>query len=167
MARIPSAFLQLNLPLLSQQLWNEPVHAPVHRTLQDSNDRFLANTQRGGSYSVIPRVPGTPLFTRILSGCRPTAHCGWLPTGGEILPDQLIALGTVAKKYGLYSKITGGQRVDLFGAPVHQAKVGRTGAKLINFALDTAWNVCAPSPLSSQSREMLSFEKFGILEVRS
>jgi len=120
MARIPSAFLQLNLPLLSQQLWNEPVHAPVHRTLQDSNDRFLANTQRGGSYSVIPRVPRTPLFTRILSGCRPTAHCGWLPTGGEILPDQLIALGTVAKKYGLYSKITGGQRVDLFGAPVHQ-----------------------------------------------
>src|SRR4029077_17959327 len=37
--------------------------------------------------------------------------------GGEITPDKLIALGTVALKYGLYTKITGGQRVDLFGAP--------------------------------------------------
>ena len=69
MARIHAAFLQLNLPLLSRQLWNEPVHAPAHRTLQDSNDRFLANTQRGGSYSVVPRVPGTPPVTRILSDC--------------------------------------------------------------------------------------------------
>ena len=40
--------------------------------------------------------------------------------GGEITPDQLIALGQVAKKYGLYTKITGGQRVDLFGARVEQ-----------------------------------------------
>jgi len=62
-------------------------------TLQDSNDRFLANIQRGGSYSVIPRVPA-----------------------GEILPDQLIKIGEVAKKYNLYTKITGGQRIDLFGA---------------------------------------------------
>src|SRR5262249_25979930 len=54
------------------------------------------NIQRGGLYSVVPRVPG-----------------------GEITPDKLIALGQVAKKYGLYSKITGGQRVDLFGAAVH------------------------------------------------
>jgi nitrite reductase (NADH) large subunit len=76
-------------------LWNEPIieQAPI----QDTNDRFLANLQRGGSYSVIPRVPG-----------------------GEITPDKLIALGRVAKKYGLYTKITGGQRIDLFGAAVHQ-----------------------------------------------
>ena len=60
---------------------------------QDTNDRSLANMQRGGSYSVVPRVPG-----------------------GEILPEQLIVLGEVAKKYDLYSKITGAQRVDLFGA---------------------------------------------------
>ena len=64
-----------------------------HATLQDTNDRFLANTQRRGLYSVIPRVPG-----------------------GEITPDKLIVLGEVAKKYGLYTKITGGQRIDLFGA---------------------------------------------------
>ena len=76
-------------------LWNE--HIMGHATLQDTNDRFLANMQRGGVYSVIPRVPG-----------------------GEITPDQLIVLGRVAKKYGLYTKITGGQRVDLFGAQVHQ-----------------------------------------------
>jgi len=74
---------------------NEPILDEPHRTLQDTNDRFLANIQKNGTYSVIPRVPG-----------------------GEITPDQLIALGQVAKKYGLYTKITGGQRVDLFGARV-------------------------------------------------
>ena len=78
-------------------LWNESITDRDHHTLQDTNDRFLANMQRGGLYSIIPRVPG-----------------------GEITPDKLIALGAVAKKYGLYTKITGGQRVDLFGAQVHQ-----------------------------------------------
>ncbi|MDQ3898737.1 MAG: nitrite reductase large subunit NirB [Actinomycetota bacterium] len=63
--------------------------------LQDTNDHFLANLQRDGTYSVVPRVPG-----------------------GEVTPDQLIALGEVAKEFGLYTKITGGQRIDLFGARV-------------------------------------------------
>ena len=78
-------------------LWNENILDRPHQTLQDTNDRFLANIQRGGLYSVVPRVPG-----------------------GEITPNQLIALGQIAKKYGLYTKITGGQRVDLFGAQVQQ-----------------------------------------------
>jgi len=75
-------------------LFNEPIldHAP----LQDTNDRFLANIQRGGVYSVIPRVPG-----------------------GEITPQKLITLGEVAQRFGLYTKVTGAQRVDLFGAAVH------------------------------------------------
>ncbi len=68
-----------------------------HATLQDTNDRFLANIQRQGLYSVVPRVPG-----------------------GEITPEKLIVLGQVAKKYGLYTKITGGQRIDLFGARLNQ-----------------------------------------------
>lgn len=76
-------------------LWNENILQDEHETLQDTNDRFLANMQRGGLYSVVPRVPG-----------------------GEITPDKLIVLGDVAKKYGLYTKITGGQRIDLFGAAV-------------------------------------------------
>lgn len=76
---------------------NEPILAEDHRMLQDSNDRFLANIQRDGSYSVVPRVPA-----------------------GEITADQLIAVGRTAKKYGLYAKITGGQRIDLFGARVEQ-----------------------------------------------
>jgi nitrite reductase (NADH) large subunit len=76
---------------------NNYVLAGEGASLQDSNDHFLANIQRNGTYSVIPRVPG-----------------------GEILPDQLIALGTVAKKYALYTKITGGQRVDLLGARIEQ-----------------------------------------------
>ena len=76
-------------------LWNDYILKPEHQTLQDSNDRFLANIQRDGTYSVVPRVPG-----------------------GEITPDKLIVLGVVAKKYNLYTKITGGQRVDLFGAKV-------------------------------------------------
>jgi nitrite reductase (NADH) large subunit len=65
--------------------------------LQDTNDHFLANLQRDGTYSIVPRVPG-----------------------GEITPDQLIAIGQVAKEFGLYTKITGGQRIDLFGARVEQ-----------------------------------------------
>jgi nitrite reductase (NADH) large subunit len=68
-----------------------------HETVQDTNDRFLANVQRGGLYSVVPRIPG-----------------------GEITPEKLIALGEVAKKYGLYTKITGGQRIDMFGAQLNQ-----------------------------------------------
>ncbi|WP_298239038.1 nitrite reductase large subunit NirB [uncultured Algibacter sp.] len=66
-------------------------------TIQDTNDRFLANIQRNGTYSVVPRV-----------------------AGGEITPQQLIVIGEVAKKYDLYTKITGGQRIDLFGAQIHE-----------------------------------------------
>ncbi|CAG8484565.1 9094_t:CDS:2 [Cetraspora pellucida] len=72
-------------------LWNDPILD--HSNLQDTNDRFLANIQRDGTYSVVPRVPG-----------------------GEITPQKLVVLGQVADKYGLYTKITGGQRIDLFGA---------------------------------------------------
>ena len=75
-------------------LWNDVI--VKQGTIQDSNDRFLANIQKGGTYSVVPRIPG-----------------------GEITPDKLIVLGQVAKKYGLYTKITGGQRIDLFGAHVN------------------------------------------------
>ena len=64
--------------------------------IQDSNDRFLANIQRNGTYSVVPRIPG-----------------------GEITPEKLIVIGEVGKKYDLYTKITGGQRIDLFGAELN------------------------------------------------
>lgn len=65
--------------------------------LQDTNDHFLANLQRNGSYSIVPRIPG-----------------------GEITPERLIVIGEVARDFGLYTKITGGQRIDLFGARVEQ-----------------------------------------------
>ncbi|WP_435177164.1 nitrite reductase large subunit NirB [Actinacidiphila sp. bgisy145] len=65
--------------------------------LQDTNDRFLANMQKNGSYSIVPRVPG-----------------------GEITPEKLIVIGEVARDFGLYTKITGGQRIDMFGARVEQ-----------------------------------------------
>ena len=77
--------------------WNDHVLEAPRAPLQDTNDHFLANMQKNGTYSIVPRVPG-----------------------GEITPDKLIALGTVAKKYDLYTKITGGQRIDLFGAQVHE-----------------------------------------------
>ncbi|WP_460635307.1 nitrite reductase large subunit NirB [Larkinella harenae] len=80
---------------LLASLWNENILEQGRATIQDSNDRFLANIQKGGTYSVVPRIPG-----------------------GEISPDKLIVIGQVAKKYGLYTKITGGQRIDLFGAHV-------------------------------------------------
>ncbi|GAA4549356.1 nitrite reductase large subunit NirB [Amycolatopsis samaneae] len=66
-------------------------------TLQDTNDRFLANMQRNGTYSVVPRIPG-----------------------GEITPEKLLVIAEVARDFGLYTKITGGQRIDLFGATVDQ-----------------------------------------------
>lgn len=66
-------------------------------SLQDSNDHFLANLQKNGSYSVVPRIPG-----------------------GEITPEGLIVIGEIARDFGLYTKITGGQRIDMFGARVEQ-----------------------------------------------
>jgi nitrite reductase (NADH) large subunit len=80
---------------LLASLWNENVLEKGMAPVQDSNDRFLANIQKGGTYSVVPRIPG-----------------------GEITPEKLIVIGAVAQKYGLYTKITGGQRIDLFGAHV-------------------------------------------------
>ncbi|MCX5596955.1 nitrite reductase large subunit NirB [Streptomyces phaeochromogenes] len=66
-------------------------------SLQDTNDHFLANLQKNGSYSIVPRIPG-----------------------GEITPEKLIVIGEVARDFGLYTKITGGQRIDMFGARVEQ-----------------------------------------------
>ncbi|WP_442590957.1 nitrite reductase large subunit NirB [Pedobacter sp. AW31-3R] len=83
-------------PLVSSllaSLWKEMILQKGNDTAQDSNDRFLANIQKGGSYSVVPRIPA-----------------------GEITPEKLIVIGQVAQKYNLYTKITGGQRIDLFGA---------------------------------------------------
>ncbi|WP_086750622.1 nitrite reductase large subunit NirB, partial [Streptomyces scabiei] len=68
--------------------------------LQDSNDHFLANLQKNGSYSVVPRIPG-----------------------GEITPEGLIVIGEIARDFGLYTKITGGQRIDMFGARVEQLPI--------------------------------------------
>ncbi|MCH7400819.1 nitrite reductase large subunit NirB [Belliella kenyensis] len=85
-------------PLVASLLastWNE--HITKQDTIQDTNDRFLANIQKGGTYSVVPRIPA-----------------------GEITPDKLIVIGEIAKSYGLYTKITGGQRIDMFGARVEQ-----------------------------------------------
>ncbi|MDX1756275.1 MAG: nitrite reductase large subunit NirB [Marinobacter sp.] len=78
-------------------VWNEHILATDHVPLQDTNDTFMANMQKNGTYSIVPRVPG-----------------------GEITPDKLIVLGEVAKEYNLYTKITGGQRVDLFGATLSE-----------------------------------------------
>jgi nitrite reductase (NADH) large subunit len=77
--------------------WNDFVLARDKAPLQDSNDHFLANIQKDGTYSVIPRV-----------------------AAGEITPQQLITIGQIAQKFRLYTKITGGQRIDMLGAQVHQ-----------------------------------------------
>lgn len=65
--------------------------------LQDTNDHVMANMQKDGTYSVVPRMPG-----------------------GEVTPAGLIAIGGIAESYGLYTKITGGQRIDMFGARLEQ-----------------------------------------------
>nr|WP_229731198.1 nitrite reductase large subunit NirB [Microbacterium faecale] len=65
--------------------------------LQDTNDHVMANMQKDGSYSVVPRMPG-----------------------GEVTPDGLVVIGEVARDFGLYTKLTGGQRIDMFGARLEQ-----------------------------------------------
>lgn len=77
--------------------WNEYVLSDDHIQLQDTNDIFLANMQRDGTYSVVPRI-----------------------AAGEITPKALIKLGEIGEKYDLYTKITGGQRIDFFGAQLHE-----------------------------------------------
>ena len=50
-------------------------------SLQDSNDHFLANIQKNGSYSIVPRAPG-----------------------GDITPEQLILIGEIARDFNLYTE---------------------------------------------------------------
>jgi nitrite reductase (NADH) large subunit len=93
-------------------LWNEMILKKGNATAQDSNDRFLANIQKGGTYSVVPRIPG-----------------------GEITPDKLIVIGRIAKQYNLYTKITGGQRIDMFGAHLNDLPV--IWSQLINAGFES------------------------------
>ncbi len=78
-------------------VFNDHVLGEDKGSLQDTNDHMLANLQKDGTYSVVPRIPG-----------------------GEVTPEHLIVIGEVARDFGLYTKITGGQRIDLFGARVEQ-----------------------------------------------
>jgi nitrite reductase (NADH) large subunit len=93
-------------------LWNEMILKKGNDTVQDSNDRYLANIQKGGTYSVVPRIPG-----------------------GEITPKKLIVIGQVAEKYNLYTKITGGQRIDMFGA--HVGDLPNIWEELINAGFES------------------------------
>jgi nitrite reductase (NADH) large subunit len=93
-------------------LWNENILKGDRATVQDSNDRYLANIQKGGTYSVVPRI-----------------------AGGEITPEKLIVIGQVAQKYGMYTKITGGQRIDLFGA--HLGDLPSIWEELINAGFES------------------------------
>ncbi|WP_029252001.1 nitrite reductase large subunit NirB [Paraoerskovia marina] len=78
-------------------LGNGHILSGEQASLQDTNDHVMANMQKDGTYSVVPRIPG-----------------------GEITPDGLLVIGQVAKDFGLYTKITGGQRIDMFGARIEQ-----------------------------------------------
>ncbi|HEY5716789.1 MAG TPA: nitrite reductase large subunit NirB [Psychromonas sp.] len=92
--------------------WNDYILQDEHMELQDSNDIFLGNIQKDGTYSVVPRI-----------------------AGGEVTPDKLIVLGEVAKEFDLYTKITGGQRIDLFGAQLHELPI--IWQKLIDAGFET------------------------------
>lgn len=92
--------------------WNDYVLEDKHLELQDTNDIYLGNMQKDGTYSVVPRI-----------------------AGGEITPDKLIVLGEVAKEFDLYTKITGGQRVDLFGAQLNELPI--IWKKLVDAGFET------------------------------
>lgn len=66
-------------------------------TLQDTNDFVMANLQRNGTYSVIPAM-----------------------AGGEVDAEQLIVFAQVAQDFGLYVRVTGSQRLGMFGARLEQ-----------------------------------------------
>lgn len=93
-------------------VWNDYILDKAKVPLQDTNDNFLANLQKDGTYSIVPRIPG-----------------------GEITPEKLIVIGQVAQKYKLYTKITGGQRIDMFGARVEQ--LPEIWSELIDAGLET------------------------------
>ncbi len=93
-------------------LHGEHVLDGEHATLQDTNDHMLANMQKDGTYSVVPRIPG-----------------------GEVTPEHLIVLGQVAQDFGLYTKITGGQRIDLFGA--RQEQLPRIWRRLVDAGMES------------------------------
>lgn len=93
-------------------LWNDMILDKGNDTAQDSNDRYLANIQKGGTYSVVPRIPG-----------------------GEITPEKLLVIAQVGLKYNLYTKITGGQRIDLFGA--HLSDLPLIWEELINAGFES------------------------------
>ncbi|WLD59559.1 nitrite reductase large subunit NirB [Salinispirillum sp. LH 10-3-1] len=78
-------------------VWNDYILTPEHTPLQDTNDTFLANMQKDGTFSIVPRI-----------------------AGGEITPESLITIGEIGRDFKLYTKITGGQRIDLFGATLNQ-----------------------------------------------
>jgi len=92
--------------------WNDHVLEEAHVGLQDTNDNYLGNMQKDGTYSVVPRIPG-----------------------GEITPDGLIVIGQIAKEFDLYTKITGGARVDLFGAQLHELPI--IWKKLVDAGFET------------------------------
>lgn len=92
--------------------WNDYVLDNKHIGVQDTNDIFLGNMQKDGTYSIVPRI-----------------------AGGEITPEKLIVLGEVAKEFNLYTKITGGQRIDLFGAQLHQLPI--IWRKLVDAGFET------------------------------
>ncbi|CAM4184234.1 nitrite reductase large subunit NirB [Vibrio agarivorans] len=92
--------------------WNDYILENEHMELQDTNDIYLGNMQKDGTYSVVPRI-----------------------AGGEITPDKLIVLGEVAKEFDLYTKITGGQRVDLFGAQLNDLPI--IWKKLVDAGFET------------------------------
>jgi len=92
--------------------WGEYILSPENNGLQDTNDIFLGNMQKDGTYSVIPRMPG-----------------------GEVTPKGLLAVANVAEQYELYTKVTGAQRIGLFGA--HKGDLPDIWKQLIDAGFET------------------------------
>ncbi|QUM80616.1 nitrite reductase large subunit [Moritella sp. 5] len=92
--------------------WGEHILSRDNVGLQDTNDNFLGNMQKDGTYSVIPRM-----------------------AGGEVTPQALAVLADVAAEYNLYTKITGAQRIGLFGA--HKGDLPTIWKKLIAGGYET------------------------------
>ncbi len=110
---------KMGLAILLRALWGK--HYIDERDCRFVNDRMHGNIQKDGTFSVIPRI-----------------------YGGITTADELIKIGTVAKKYNVPTvKLTGGQRIDLLGIKKEDLPaVWKDLAMVSGYAYTKAFRTC-------------------------
>lgn len=95
------------VPLITQVLNNE-----LEKLIVNADNDLIPSVKKDDICFIFPRIPD-----------------------GDITPEQLISIGEIAKKYNLFTKITGVQRIDLLGAQLHQLPIIKQ--KMADIGLET------------------------------